>query len=97
MQQIYSLPPLATWVPVLNFAILDVSLPYKINPAVNLENLTGMPWGNFRDVLTREKSQAEEGNRTPDPLFTKQLLYRLSYFGKYLVELLSLLALSLSR
>jgi hypothetical protein len=26
--------------------------------------------------------QAEEGNRTPDPLFTKQLLYRLSYFGK---------------
>ena len=33
-------------------------------------------------------SQAGERNRTPDPLFTKQLLYRLSYAGKIYFSLL---------
>ena len=48
VQQIYSLSPLATWVPALNL------------------------------------SKAGEGNRTPEPLFTKQLLYHLSYAGTIL-------------
>ena len=66
-QQIYSLPPLATWVPAPK---------QKFSPCFT--QMSGCGAVKISEMLPR----AGEGTRTPDLLITNQLLYRLSYASK---------------
>ena len=66
-QQIYSLPPLATWVPAPK---------QKFSPCFTQMSSYGAV------KISKMLPRAGEGTRTPDLLITNQLLYRLSYASK---------------
>lgn len=66
-QQIYSLPPLATWVPAPK---------QKFSPCFTQMSDYGAV------EISKMLQRAGEGTRTPDLLITNQLLYRLSYASK---------------
>ena len=70
-RQIYSLLPLATWVPHLKIAPAKLPNPEKNQPSETRSK-----------AHTRSRSRADGRNRTGNLLITNQLLRQLSYVSK---------------
>ena len=92
-QQIYSLSPLATWVPTRNahpFARQPggkrTRYHDKIITLLRLLPAEAFSFSLMQEIEKGEKEKADERDRTPDQRFTKPLLYQLSYVGVALLQ-----------